>query len=453
MEWILNKIKPTLSEERELARVAGKLVRLIGDKVKEEDRRIYARLVGSSSRGTWLSYEKDLDIFVFFPKEYEKVEMEEIITRTGREILEEPQTRFAEHPYIRGRFSDYDVEIVPCYAVETPSEIRSAVDRTPFHEAFVKKNLAGKEDDVRLLKQFLKGIECYGAEAKTEGVSGYLAELLVIKYGTFLDVLRQAAGWRRTVVIQIGSKYLESELRKKFKAPMIFVDPVDINRNVASAFSIDRFNLFIHAAKEYLKNPHESFFFPRQRKARPEEVISKFKERKTSLIALIFPRPDVVDDILYPQMKKARAAIVKLLEAMDFRVLGSTFFIREHGCIFMELESMRMPSLKLHRGPPVNSEHEGRFLKKHSRNSHKLSGPFIRGNRWYVYIKRRYTDASNFLKEFIEQENLEVKGIPSYIAEGIRDKRTEIRLDADAISAEFAVDILEYFEPRFPWER
>ncbi|MFQ5815571.1 MAG: CCA tRNA nucleotidyltransferase [Candidatus Hydrothermarchaeaceae archaeon] len=453
MQRILRRIKPTPGEEKELIRVAGELLKLVEGRAQKEDPRISARVVGSSSRNTWLRHEKDLDIFVLFPLEYEKAQMEEIVTRIGRGTLEEPQRRYAEHPYIMGRFSGFDVEIVPCYTVESPSGIKSAVDRTPFHEEFVKKNITGKEDDVRLLKQFLKGIECYGAEAKTEGISGYLAELFIIKHGSFIEVLKQAAGWRGSVVIQIGSEYPERELRKKFREPMIFVDPVDRNRNVASALSADKFNRIIYAAKEYLKNPGDRFFSPRQRTARPDDVTAKSAERKTSLIALVSPRPDVVDDILYPQMRKAQAAIVKLLKSMDFRVLGATFFLRKHGCIFIELESMGIPNLKLHQGPYANSEHEERFLEKHAKNSRKLSRPFIRGERWYIYLKRQYADASSFLMEFIKQGHLEEKGIPSYVAESLEDERTEIRVNADAISAEFASDILEYFEPRFPWER
>ncbi len=453
MQGILSRIKPSPEDEHKLISATQELLKVVEANTQKVDKRISVKLVGSSSRGTWLRDAKDLDVFVFFPLEYEKSKMEEVVSKIGRSILQKPQTRYAEHPYIKGGFSGYDVELVPCYAVETGSEIKSAVDRTPFHEEFVNKNIADKKDEVRLLKQFLKGIECYGAEAKTEGISGYLAELLVIQYGSFEAVLKQASEWRGSVVIQIETEFSETELKEKFNEHMIFIDPVDSNRNVASALSMDKFNQLIFAAKEYLKNPDERFFFPRQREAKPAEVIAKFEERGTTAVAVVFSKPDVVDDILYPQMKKAQVAIAKLLKSMDFRVLDAAFFLEKQGCIFIELEDVNLPALKLHQGPFVNSEHEERFLEKQSENARKLSEPFIRGDRWYIYLKRKYVEAYRFLEGFLKQGHLEEKGIPRYIAKCLEDESMRVMTDLNGISMEFAPGLLEYFEPSSPWVR
>jgi len=43
------------------------------------------------------------------------------------------------------------------------------------------------------LKQFMKGIGVYGSELRRRGFSGYLTELLVINYGSFLGVLKEAS--------------------------------------------------------------------------------------------------------------------------------------------------------------------------------------------------------------------------------------------------------------------
>jgi len=59
---------------------------------------------------------------------------------------------YAEHPYVRAQITHkteskpaekivYDVDIVPCYAVKKATEIKSAVDRTPFHNKWLEKNL------------------------------------------------------------------------------------------------------------------------------------------------------------------------------------------------------------------------------------------------------------------------------------------------------------------------
>ncbi|HID23980.1 MAG TPA: CCA tRNA nucleotidyltransferase, partial [Planctomycetaceae bacterium] len=235
IEEVLSRIVPTPEEEAKLREVEKELVARIRYEASQYDRRLYARLLGSASRGTWLRYQKDLDIFIFFPEEYSKEEMERIVTSIASRVLKGVEKRYAEHPYVRGEFRGYDVELVPCYAIKDTSYLKSAVDRTPFHNDYVKKRISSKENEVRLLKQFLKGIACYGAEAKVEGFSGYLCELLVIKFGSFIRVLEAAKHFKRGEVLSLRGDVDEKAVRRKFSSPLIFLDPVDENRNVAAA--------------------------------------------------------------------------------------------------------------------------------------------------------------------------------------------------------------------------
>ena len=186
-------VEPTEDEKARLLEAADSAISEIKKETDKIDGRIKPALLGSASRDTWLREEKDLDIFLIFPLEYEKKQLEEIVTGIGNKVLKDVTKRYAEHPYVRGKYEDFDIEIVPCYGVDSPQNLKSAVDRTPFHAAFVGEHVRGKENEVRLLKQFLKGIGCYGAEARVEGFSGYLCELLVIKYGSFEEVLKAEA--------------------------------------------------------------------------------------------------------------------------------------------------------------------------------------------------------------------------------------------------------------------
>ena len=120
LEQVLSRIVPTPEEEAKLREVEKELVAKIDAEASRHDRRLYARLLGSASRGTWLRHQKDLDIFVFFPEEYSKEEMERIITSIGERVLKSVEKRYAEHPYVRGEFRGYEVEIVPCYAIAKP---------------------------------------------------------------------------------------------------------------------------------------------------------------------------------------------------------------------------------------------------------------------------------------------------------------------------------------------
>jgi tRNA nucleotidyltransferase (CCA-adding enzyme) len=447
---MLSRIKPSREEEERLKAVADELIGKIEKETENIDSRIRPALLGSASRNTWLKDEKDLDIFVVFPPEYRKRKLEEVVTEIGKRLLQRPEKRYAEHPYIKGLYQDFDVEIVPCYAVESPEKLKSAVDRTPFHDRFVKENIPGKEDEVRLLKQFLKGIGCYGAEAKVEGVSGYLAELLVIKYGSFERVLEEAAGWKPRQVLWVGKRPKVGELRKKFPSPLIFLDPVDRNRNVASALSEKKFSEFVYAAKEYLKEPKKEFFFPRKRKAERDEVEEKFRQRGTEILALLFSRPRVVEDILYPQLRKAVGTLRTQLEDKDFSIIGIDFFVRDRVCILIEMQSLEIPEARLHLGPRVNSGHEGRFLKKYEDYEGKLTEPFIEGDRWCIFLKRRHANAKTFLNDFLSERDLERKGMPKYIAMSLR-KGFEVEVNEAAILEEFLPDLQRYFDPVFPW--
>ena len=49
--------------------------------------------------------------------------------------------------------------------------------------------------------------------------------------------------------------------KKKFDDYLIFIDPTDINRNVASAVTKKNWLILQHISKKYLENKNESFFF------------------------------------------------------------------------------------------------------------------------------------------------------------------------------------------------
>lgn len=439
-------VEPSKEEKSRLTEVADSVISEIKSETDEIDGSIKAVLLGSGSRDTWLREEKDLDIFLIFPLEYEKERMEGIVTEIGNKILKDVTKRYAEHPYVRGVYKGFDIEIVPCYGVDSPQNLKSSVDRTPFHDAFVRENIKGKEGEVRLLKQFLKGIGCYGAEARVEGFSGYLCELLVIKYGTFEGVLKGAIGWERGHVIWINKEEI-----KKFPEPLVFIDPVDKNRNVASALSLTKLSTFIYACRKYLDEPKDEFFFPKIRTASRKDIIKIFENRKTDAIAIVFETPDLVDDILYPQLRRAVNTIKKQLLRADFHIFGIDFFKGDKTCIFIELESIEIPQMRLHLGPKVNTEHEPRFLSKYQEFEGKLTEPFIKGDRWAIFLKRETTNAIDFLHEYLSQPHLEKKGLPKYIAKSITGG-FDIKEGRAAIIEEFSNDLLEYFDPKFSWE-
>ncbi len=172
--------------------------------------------------------------------------------------------RFAEHPYLEIFLGGYRIDIVPCYDAKS-GEWQSATDRTPYHTDYIRVHLnKGLLGDVRLLKRFMQGINVYGAEIKIGGFSGYLCELLIMKYGSFAQTIHAFAGYNRRVVVDIEGFYSNraNELQLLFPESLVIIDPVDKGRNVASAVQPQKLYEFIAAARAFLKKPSESFFYP-----------------------------------------------------------------------------------------------------------------------------------------------------------------------------------------------
>ncbi|HIH01186.1 TPA: CCA tRNA nucleotidyltransferase, partial [Thermoplasmata archaeon] len=243
---VLKRVKPSAAEDRKVLAAVDRLVPEVMDAASEVGAHIEPQLVGSVAKGTHLK-GPDIDLFMLFPESTPLDELRRLGVGIGRRVLG-GEEHYAQHPYVRGTFSGFQVDLVPCFRVRDPMKKMSAVDRTPFHTTFVRANLRkDQRDDVRLLKRFMKGIGCYGAEAKVQGFSGYLCELLVMRFESFDGVLRAASEWTKGVAL-----HLPEHPGAEFDEPMTFIDPVDSERNVASAVSTDSLRTFILAARTYI---------------------------------------------------------------------------------------------------------------------------------------------------------------------------------------------------------
>lgn len=394
---ILSRIKPSEAEKARLASLAESIISRINIIAGQEGISASAQLVGSSARGTWISGEHDLDIFIMFPPEVERKELEEkglYIARKVAQVSQGFEERYAEHPYIHAIFDGFEVDLVPAFNVESAADIKSAVDRTPFHNTYVALMIKGLEDDVLLLKQFMKGIGVYGSELKTHGFSGYLVELLVINYGSFVKVLEAACDWKNGITIDI-----EKHGCVVHCCPMIVVDTTDPARNVAAALSLDNMCVFIDRACEFLENPDEAYFTGQV----PEPLgDSEFKkiltERGTSLIAIEFAAPDVVEDVLFPQLHKLEDSVREMFERYDFRVYNSGIWADKKAIVLFELETASLPQVKRHTGPHVWAKEHALAFKSKYKDSNTFSNVFIQGGKYMVELPRKYTVARKLVE-------------------------------------------------------
>ena len=410
---VLARIRPTEEERRHIKHAADELRGKVQEYIDREGIDAEIRFVGSYSKDTYLS-DPDIDLFVLFPTSIPRAELERVGLKMGDDILHGIRM-FSEHPYTRGRYDGVDVDLVPSYHIESTDKLQTAVDRTPFHTRYVLENMSvDQRDQVRLLKKFMKGIGTYGAEPNTRGFSGYLCELLIIKYGSFRGVLEAAASeWREGTALEI------KERGPPMIGPLIVYDPVDKKRNVASAVHLDTLALFIAAAKDYLVEPSVNFFFPRKRTPLTvEELEEKASIHESRILTVTFNRPDAVEDNLYSQLWKTQYALIKKLDDFDFNVLRAVHSMDEkHMVIAFELDRDVLSKTCKHVGPPVFVRAAESFLRKWKNNEY--GAPFIEDGAWCVIVERMYFSAVEMLEEEaslagigreIDPESMKIRG-------------------------------------------
>lgn len=433
---ILSRIKPTEKEILDIESKANELKSIITDNIAMHGYDVKLRLVGSFAKGTFLN-PTDLDIFMLFPEGTTKKTLEEIGLRTGEEILH-GERLFSEHPYTRGVYKGIDVDLVPCMAISSTANIQTAVDRTPFHTDYILSVTdENSRDQIRLLKAFMKGIGTYGAEPKARGFSGYLCELLVVKYGSFSEVLKASQQWKDGVVITILKK------GPAIKSAMVLYDPVDERRNVASAVHLDTMVRFMVAAKSYLTEPSEKFFFPVKRTPLSREVLkSKIAINGTKLISVKFDCPDTLEEHRYAQLWKTRYGIVKKLEEHEFKIINCVQNLSDGSMKFVfELEQDCLSETFRHSGPPVWVDRASSFLDKW--NNGEYGPPFIENGCWIVRAKRQYTSP----KALLENE-------ASRLGIGREVNMNTLKILDHESTLKFIDELLltELLDPRMPWE-
>ena len=459
---VLQKITPTVGDIAKVNAITREMEQKVALACKEEDVVAVVRVEGSVAKDTWLRENPDIDIFMQLSTSIPRKDLGEIGLKIARKAAGSYKQveRFAEHPYLEVFVDGYRVDIVPCYDAK-PGEWQSATDRTPYHTDYIKKHLtAGLRGEVRLLKRFMQGTGVYGAEIKVGGFSGYLCELLIMKYGSFAKTLEAFARYNRRVIVDIESYYAgrERELSLLFPEPMVIVDPVDKGRNVASAVQPDKLFNFVAASRAFLQTPDEAFFFPPKTEALSlERLKSKLQSRGLSTVFLVIDQLPAVPDVLWGQLYRTKRSLHKLLELSDCKILKDAVWSNEKNLsVFVfELEQQVLPSVKKHLGPPLEREPECEsFLAKYAVNEQVISGPFVEDGRWMVLLPRKTMDAVELLRDKLAGGGKNA-GVADLIAESIRKKlRVMVNGEISGVyskNGDFAMFLTEFVSGKPLW--
>ncbi|EMA16587.1 CCA tRNA nucleotidyltransferase [Haloarcula marismortui] len=451
------RASPTDDERAQLQRVADAVMADAEAAIADLSVEAEVVQVGSTARGTWTAGDRDVDVFVCFPPSIDRETLEEYGLAVGHDVLPDGREEYAEHPYVVGEREGYAVDLVPCYAVEDATEIQSAVDRTPFHTRYLQERLDDNSAaEVRVAKQFLKGIGVYGSDLRTRGFSGYLTELLVLEFGGFRAFLEAVADWHPPVRLDP-----EDHGSETFDDPLVVIDPTDPERNVAAVLSETNVATLQHYARDLLAEPRVSLFTeddPCPFEA--ADVEAAVSQRGTTPVALRFAAPDVVDDQLWPQLRKSLDGLCSELDRRGFEVLRSAAFVEDDSgkpetpdgesrgrdaVLLLEFAVAEQPAVERHEGPPVHvREHASGFFQKYDDDS-EVAGPFIDGDRYVVERQRTFTTATGFLSSAAVYDVGLGQRIESALENGYE---VLVGTDIAALADGFGVDLASYFDPK-----
>lgn len=413
MKNIISKVRksviPTKTLEKSKKNIANLAFRLVEIQVKKFSEVIGLEFGGSFAKGTWLPQNADVDIFIKFKKEISEEKFVKISQKIGFASMKShnPYVRYSEHPYVEAKIKGTKINVVPCYDVKL-GDWQSSADRSPFHTKNMKKVLTSEmKNDVRLLKTFLQSTDIYGAEMAKQGFSGYVSEVLILNFGNFENVIKSIAKIKKNQIIGKTSKI--------FDTPIVIVDPIDSNRNLAAATSVENIGKFILSCRAFQIKPSLKFFNSKKLK------ISKNNLENVLVVKFDFQMRN--PDIIWGQIKRAANSLKTQLEIGGFKVLRSTSYTDEkkEAYLLFLLESTIIPKKYPKMGPEVFREKDScSFIFK---NISKTELMWVNeGGKIVSLEKRKNFDAEKFLSYFLKN-NLQTcipKGLQSDFRKGFK---------------------------------
>ena len=445
---VLERVEPDADERERLASVVGTLLERTREALADLPVDAQPLHVGSTARDTWIAGDRDVDVFVRFPTDLSREKLEDYGLDVGHAVLPDGHEEYAEHPYVTGELEGFDVDLVPCYAVDSAADIRSAVDRTPFHSAYLEERITPElAAEIRVFKQLLKGAAVYGSDLRTRGFSGYLTELLVLSFGSARETLEAVAGWHPPIRLDPAGHG-----GAEFDDPLVVIDPTDPGRNVAAVLSAENLAKLQHHARAVLAEPSVEAFFSAPRDPLSADAVREHVAgRATTPVALVFDAPDVVEDDLYPQLRRSLAGIGDELDRRGFSVFRRATWAGDvddpdaRAVLFFELAVAELPAVERHEGPPVHvREHADEFYEAYADDPH-VYGPYVDGDRYVVERPREFTSAIDLLgSDAVFDVRLGVD-----VADSLRaGYDVLVGEEVAALADGFGVELAEYFDPR-----
>jgi len=414
----LSLISPTEREIKILTLEISNFVFRLNSELRKID--AFAIIGGSFAKGTIIKGKRyDLDLFARFDyNKYvsrEKQQISELLFKILRKINKlDIETLHGSRDYFRVYLKKAEkligipvyVEIVPVLAVKKAEESVNVTDVSPLHILYVldkiKKN-PELADSIKLAKSLCYGQGCYGAESHIKGFSGYCLELLCIHFGSFIELLKAASEWnlKKKIIIDMPKFYKNKDMlmiemnEAKTLPPLILVDPVQPDRNAAAAVSPEKLEIFIKAARAFIKNPSLRLFIKKE--ANEKEMQSAAKSKRMSLISIVAESGKGKEDIAGAKLFKLFNMLLERFKK-EGRADGKWVYNEEErkAKFFFLFKPEKKIIVK---GPPVNLEKNVKMFRK------KWPRSFVKAGN--VYARRK----SKGVKEIISLPKEQMAGM------------------------------------------
>lgn len=321
---VLIKITPENSEINKINEETSKFIKDLAEIG------LNANVGGSLAKNTMIKKEKqDIDIFVVFENEEQTKTLGQKLHSKYRNVEEIHGSR----DYFRINKEHFVFEIIPVTKFSKPENANNVTDFSLIHVDYIKKEIKKNKNlsnEIRLAKAFCHAQNCYGAESYIGGFSGYSLEVLMCYYGSFINFLKKIS---KEEIID-PKKYfknkqeIKTELNEsKLSSPIILIDPTYKYRNVCAGLRKETFEIFIEAAKKFLKNPSEDFF------KKKEFILNNFKTHTKKAKAVVYQISITTDrqegDIAATKMKKFFEFIKSEIKRKEQEIIDSQFIYTE----------------------------------------------------------------------------------------------------------------------------
>ncbi|MFX0003802.1 MAG: hypothetical protein ACFE9C_15000 [Candidatus Hodarchaeota archaeon] len=436
---VLKEITPTAKEIELINDITRLLEKLLKEKAQELKIK-YNKIEPQGSTGikqTQVKNDFDIDIFIGldysdYKLKYKGLSKSKIKKKSKNDFLElcnkwilkslilnefhNPRLLYAEHPYVTVDYILRDIKIKIDIVLYFDLDLEyikkngpiTAVDRSPWHGYFVRDELSAKQkNDVRLLKQFFKACYSYGDKTPIGkiGFIGYSAELLIYYFKDLIILFRNFN--------ELDKKPLDyynrnAEMLNKIahfqNDYLIVVDPVDKNRNVASAISDRAFKYCNKRINEFLKHPSTDYFMI---KPIPEVDLS---DKEDSLLSKLFiiELQNNDSNIHYTINRDKLYSFGENLKAIGEKEFSHTprfeniifevYFQEEKNqyIIAIYCEKSHISDSYNRRGPPITEKsHVVKFKKKNP-------DYFEEEGYLWVETQREFSKFSSFLIDFLK---------------------------------------------------